>query len=414
MFHDRLEQEILKSERASLPLALLLIDLDEFKAVNDTLGHDKGDILLKEAALRIVECVRASDTVARLGGDEFSVVLSQLTDTNHAEDIAQKILTRLAEPYHLGEETAYVSASIGITLYPSDASNFESLMKNADQAMYLSKSLGRNRFSYFTSALQEAAQKRLQLTNELRGALAANQFQVYYQPIVELSTGNIHKAEALIRWHHPVRGLVSPADFIPLAEETGLIVDIGFWVFQQAAQQVKRWQILFNAAFQVSVNRSPVQFKDHIVKNNLPCLDYLHDMQIRGQGIVFEITEGLLLDTHANVFKTLLKFRDAGIQVALDDFGTGYSALSYLNKFDIDYLKIDKSFIDNLAINSSDLALCEAIIVMAHKLGLKVIAEGIETEDQRQILTNAGCDYAQGYLFSRPVPPEEFEKLLKA
>lgn len=412
MFKDRLKQEILKSERACLPLALLLIDLDEFKEVNDTLGHDKGDFLLKEAALRIADCVRATDTIARLGGDEFSVVLSQLNDSNHAEDIAQKILNQLAQPFHLGEEVTYVSASIGITLYPSDAISIESLLKNADQAMYLSKKLGRNRFSYFTPILQESAQNRLQLTNELRGALAGKQFQVYYQPIVELATGSIHKAEALIRWHHPVKGVVSPAEFIPLAEETGLIVEIGFWVFQQAVHQVSHWMKLFNKAFQISVNRSPVQFQEHPKRNHLPCLNYLEDFQLSGMNIIFEITEGLLLDAHSGVTETLLKFRDAGIQVALDDFGTGYSSLSYLKKFDIDYLKIDKSFIDHLATDSNDVALCEAIVVMAHKLGLKVIAEGIETAEQHKLLADAGCDYGQGYLFSRPVPPEEFEKLL--
>jgi diguanylate cyclase (GGDEF)-like protein/PAS domain S-box-containing protein len=413
MFSDRLKQEIMKSERAHLPLALLLIDLDEFKEVNDTLGHAMGDILLQEAALRIADCVRATDTVARLGGDEFTVVLSQLADNTRAEDIAQKILAKLAEPYHLGSKVTYISASIGITLYPNDATDIESLIKNADQAMYLSKSQGRNRFSYFTPALQEMAQKRLGLTNDLRGALAANQFQVYYQPIVELATGNIHKAEALIRWHHPERGMVSPAEFIPLAEETGLIVEIGFWVFKEAVHQVSHWKKLFNEAFQISVNRSPVQFQNHLGLNYLPIITYLDELQLSGRSIVFEITEGLLLDAHSGVTDTLIKFRDEGIQVALDDFGTGYSALSYLKKFDIDYLKIDKSFVDHVATDASDLALCEAIIVMAHKLGLKVIAEGVETEAQRRLLADSGCDYAQGYLFSKPVPPEEFEKLLE-
>jgi diguanylate cyclase (GGDEF)-like protein/PAS domain S-box-containing protein len=413
MFSDRLKQEIMKSERAHLPLALLLIDLDEFKEVNDTLGHAMGDILLQEAALRIADCVRATDTVARLGGDEFTVVLSQLADNTRAEDIAQKILAKLAEPYHLGSKVTYISASIGITLYPNDATDIESLIKNADQAMYLSKSHGRNRFSYFTPALQEMAQKRLGLTNDLRGALAANQFQVYYQPIVELATGNIHKAEALIRWHHPERGMVSPAEFIPLAEETGLIVEIGFWVFKEAVHQVSHWKKLFNEAFQISVNRSPAQFQNHLGLNYLPIITYLDELQLSGRSIVFEITEGLLLDAHSGVTDTLIKFRDEGIQVALDDFGTGYSALSYLKKFDIDYLKIDKSFVDHMATDASDLALCEAIIVMAHKLGLKVIAEGVETEAQRRLLADSGCDYAQGYLFSKPVPPEEFEKLLE-
>ncbi|MBI5659276.1 MAG: EAL domain-containing protein [Nitrosomonadales bacterium] len=412
MFRDRLEQETVKSDRADLPLALLLIDLDEFKEVNDTLGHDMGDILLKQAALRITGCVRATDTVARLGGDEFAVVLSQLADASHAEDSAQKILAGLAEPFRLGSEIVYVSASIGISLYPSDAADIESLMKEADQAMYVAKNQGRNRFSYFTPALQEAAQKRLRLTNDLRGALASGQFHVYYQPIVELATGDIRKAEALIRWRHPERGMVSPAEFIPLAEKTGLIVEIGYWVFREAAHQVSRWQARFGEAFQISVNRSPVQFREHLVQNHLPCLAYLDELQLSGQSMVFEITEGLLLDNSPGVADSLFKFRDAGIQVSLDDFGTGYSSLSYLKKFDIDYLKIDRSFVEHLENDASNMALCEAIIVMAHKLGLKVIAEGVETAEQRKLLADAGCDYGQGYLFSRPVPPEEFERLL--
>ncbi len=411
MFRDRLEQEILKSDRTGLPLALLLVDLDEFKEVNDTLGHDIGDLLLKEAALRITDCVRESDTVARLGGDEFTVILSQLADTRHAEDIAQKILIRLAEPFRLGSEIAYLSASMGITLYPNDAADINVLMKNADQAMYVAKEQGRNRFSYFTPALQEAAQKRLRLANDLRGALFANQFRVYYQPIVNLTTGAIHKAEALIRWQHPERGMVGPAEFIPLAEETGLIVEIGYWVFNEAARQVSRWKKLYGDEFQISVNRSPVQFHNQDNKV-LPCLDYLAELELHGKSIVFEITEGLLLDAEPAVIDQLLKFCEAGIQVAIDDFGTGYSSLSYLKKFDIDYLKIDKSFVDHLETDSNDKALCEAIIVMAHKLGLRVIAEGVETDAQRILLTEAGCDYAQGYLYSRPVPAAEFEELM--
>lgn len=414
MFYDRLKQEMMKSVRSDIPLALMLIDLDEFKEVNDTLGHDAGDILLKNAAQRITECVRETDTVARLGGDEFVVLLSQLADINHADDIAQKIIDQLIKPFHLGNDVTYVSGSVGITLYPNDANNIESLMKNADQAMYLSKHLGKNRFSYFTSALQETAQKRLRMTNDLRVALATNQFQVYYQPIVEMTTGRIYKAEALIRWHHPDRGLVSPDEFIPLAEETGLIIDIGNWVFEQAAHQVKQWRSQFNESFQISVNRSPVEFQEHgLKKQGLPCIDFLNEIELSGESIALEITEGLLLNAmHTNVQYTLEQFRDAGIQVSLDDFGTGYSSLAYLNKLDIDYLKIDKSFVDNLINDASARTLCEAIIIMANTLGLKVIAEGVESEGQQKILADAGCDYAQGYLFSRPVPPEEFEKLI--
>lgn len=414
MFHNRLEQEILKSQRSKLPLAVLLIDLDEFKEVNDALGHDQGDILLKEAAVRIASCVRESDTVARLGGDEFIILLPLHSETNHADNIAQNIIQRLTEPFHLGNNVTYISASIGITLYPMDANDVDTVLKNADQAMYLSKQLGRNRFSYYTPHLQEEARHRFKLTNELREALtASNQFEVFYQPIVELATGDIHKGEALIRWHHPARGLVTPAEFIPLAEETGMIIDIGNYVFRQATQQAKTWQNLFHKDFQISVNRSPIEFHDHFKRNKRHHIHYMHDLALSGKSIVFEITESTLLKSeNTDVRELLLEFRDSGIQVALDDFGTGYSSLSYLKKFDIDYLKIDQSFIKNLNTDSNDAALCEAIIVMAHKLGLQVIAEGIETNEQRRILTDAGCDYAQGYLFSKPMPAAEFEKLL--
>ena len=413
MFHDRLEQEIKKSHRADLQMALLFIDLDLFKEINDTLGHDMGDILLMETARRISSCLRESDTVARLGGDEFTVILSEVNDTRNVERVAQCILKILAEPFQLGDEVVYIPASIGITLYPDDASNVEDLLKNADQAMYVAKSLGRNQSSYFTVALQEVAQKRRRLTHDLRGALAANQFMVYYQPITDLATGRIHKAEALIRWQHPERGLVSPLEFILLAEETGLIIGIGDFVFKEAARWAKRWRDQFAHDFQISVNVSPIQFLS--VEHSCDAWSaYLQDIDLAGQGIVIEITEGLLLKAAHSVTDKLLKFRDAGIQVAIDDFGTGYSSLSYLKKFDIDYLKIDKSFVDNLEADKNDMALSEAIIVMAHKLGLKVIAEGVEIEAQRKILAKAGCDYAQGYLFSKPVPPDVFEALLKA
>jgi len=425
MFHDRLAQDIKKAHRAGLKTALLFIDLDKFKEVNDTLGHSMGDILLQEAARRISGCVRETDTVARLGGDEFTVILAELDDTGSVERIAENILKSMAKPFQLGDETAYVSASIGITLHPVDATEVEDLLKNADQAMYTSKNGGRNRYSYFTQSMQQAAQARLRLINDLRGALASGQFRVYYQPIVDLASGRIIKAEALVRWQHPARGLVNPAEFIPLAEETGLIVEIGDWVFREAARQLKHWGALCNTRFQVSVNMSPVQYAGLQVSINLSPVQfgsdglckawcaYLQELGLPAQSMVIEITEGLLLNAESNVTDKLLGFRDAGMQVAIDDFGTGYSALSYLKKFDIDYLKIDQSFVRDLVADPDDRALSEAIIVMAHKLGLKVIAEGVETEEQRKLLANAGCDYAQGYLFSRPVPAEAFEELLK-
>ncbi|MDD5301190.1 MAG: EAL domain-containing protein [Gallionella sp.] len=412
MFRERLEQEIKKSIRSGIPIALMFIDLDHFKEINDSLGHDMGDALLIEASQRIADCVRTTDIVARLGGDEFTVLLSEVEDVTSVERIAQCITEKLAASFRLKEEVVYVSASIGITLYPNDASDIEGLFKNADQAMYVAKNQGRNRHSYFTSALQEAAQTRLRLINDLRGALAANQFMVYFQPIVELSTGRIDKAEALIRWKHPERGLVSPAQFIPLAEETGLILEIGDWVFREAMRYNKRWRTLYNPVLQISVNKSPIQFykdgDDHAV-----WLAYLRDIDMPGQGLVIEITEGLLLDSNTSINGALLTLRNADIHVSIDDFGTGYSSLSYLKKFDIDYLKIDQSFVRHLEVDHNDLVLCEAIIVMAHKLGIKVIAEGVETQKQRDMLAAAECDYAQGYLYSRPIPADEFEELLK-
>jgi diguanylate cyclase (GGDEF)-like protein/PAS domain S-box-containing protein len=411
MFHDRLEQEIKKANRSSLSLALMFIDLDRFKEVNDSLGHDMGDILLQEAARRLAISVRESDTVARMGGDEFTVILGEITDPDDVARIAQNILHRLGEPFFLGSEIVYVSASIGITLYPEDGAGVDELVKNADQAMYAAKNQGRNRCSYFTAAMQEATQARMRMTTDLRNAVAEHQFELHYQPIVDLKNGAIRKAEALIRWQHPVRGLIRPDEFIPIAEETGLIIEIGNWVFFEAARQVARWRSSYHADFQVSVNKSPVQFRS-AESGYDAWFEHLRQLGLPGQSVVVEITEGLLLDATAATSERLLRFRDAGMQVSLDDFGTGYSSLAYLKKFDIDYLKIDQSFIRNLTPESEDMAICEAMIVMAHKLGMTVIAEGIETPEQRDLLTAAGCDFGQGYLFSRPVPAESFGRLL--
>ena len=412
MFRDRLTQEVMKSSRADLPLALLLVDLDEFKEINDTLGHDVGDLLLQEAGQRIKASVRDSDTVSRLGGDEFTIILSELHKENRVDQIAQKIISSLAEEYHLGDEVVHISGSIGMTIYPADATEIDTLMKNADQAMYEAKKKGRNRCSYFTQSLQDAAQNRLRLTKDLRGALKAKKFEVHFQPIIDLNTGRICKAEALVRWYHPVKGVVSPEEFIPLAEETGLIHNIGDWVFNESARWASWWSDKFDEDFQVSVNMSPIQFRveDRVFSN--VWLNCFEDYSLGGNNLVVEITEGLLLNVEPEVVNKLLWLRDTGIKVAVDDFGTGYSSLSFLKKFDIDYLKIDKSFVHNLGLNPNDIALSEAIIVMAHKLGAKVIAEGVETEIQRTLLKSAGCDYVQGYLYSKPAPPEEVEALL--
>lgn len=301
-----------------------------------------------------------------------------------------------------------MSASIGITLYSLDAKAIEDLFKNADQALYVAKGAGRNRFSFFTPALQEAAQTRMRLANDLRLGLHKQQFRLVYQPIVELATGAVHKAEALIRWQHPTRGLISPTQFIPIAESSGLIVEVGEWVFQQAALQVQAWRQSLHPDFQISVNKSPMQFH-HDGRGKQPWAEQLQALGLPGSSIVVEITEGLLLDNSVRVTDHLIELADAGFQVSLDDFGTGYSALSYLQRFDIDFIKIDQSFVRHLMPDSTDLALCKAMVVMAHALGMKVVAEGVETAQQRDLLAAAGCDYAQGYWFSRPVSAPDFE-----
>ena len=410
MLCDRLEQFIRKAQRAGTKMALMFIDLDRFKEVNDTLGHHVGDKLLIEAARRIGESVRASDTVARLGGDEFTVILPEVDEPGCVERVAQGIIDALAAPFRLGTEQVFISASIGITLYPTDATGIEALLKQADQAMYVAKNGGRNRYSYFTPALQQAAEIRMRLTSDLRSALRQQQLRVYYQPIVELASGRIRKAEALLRWQHPQLGLVGPAQFIPLAEETGLIIGIGDWVLEQAAQQAVAWRETFRTQFQISVNMSPAQFRADICIN---MQRLLRSLDLSGDAIIVEITEGLLLQAAEGTTALLVAMRRAGHGLALDDFGTGYSSLAYLQNFDIDYLKIDQSFIRDMDSDPKDALLCEAIIVLAHKLGLKVVAEGVETCRQRDMLMDAGCDFAQGYFFSPPLPALEFASFLK-
>ncbi|MCK9535523.1 MAG: EAL domain-containing protein [Pseudomonas sp.] len=411
MFQDRLAQEILKSIHEGSLLALLFIDLDKFKEVNDTYGHPIGDQLLVKSAERINSCIQETDSLARMGGDEFIVMLPKLACTIDAEKVAAQIISALAEPYPINGETIYIGASIGITFCPDDACEVDQLINNADQAMYISKSAGRNRLSYFTQALHDEARNRLKLLKDMRSAVEKREFELHFQPIIDLSNGRIVKAEALIRWNHPEHGMISPAEFIPMAEESGLIVGIGDWVFREAAAKVKRWCELFHSELQVSVNISPVQFQS-LALSITDWLDYLTTLGLEAKHLSIEITEGLLLNLTDDVKDKLLQFRDAGIQVAIDDFGVGYSALSSLRKFAIDYLKIDQSFIRHIETEQNDLALCEVIVIMAHKLGLKVIAEGVETEEQSRLLLDLGCDYGQGYLFSRPLPAAKFEAFL--
>jgi diguanylate cyclase (GGDEF)-like protein/PAS domain S-box-containing protein len=413
MASDRLEQEIKKADRSKKNIALMFFDLDGFKDVNDTLGHDVGDNLLVQVAKRLRSHIRDIDTIARFGGDEFVIIMGGLDSADPVDQIANELVKKIVEPFTLGGATAFISTSVGITIYPQDASNSIEMFRNADQAMYASKNNGGNRFQYFTPSMQQQASSRMSLISDLRTAIKDNQFQLHYQPIVNLINGDIHKAEALIRWQHPERGLVDPFEFIPIAEETKLIVSIGDWVFRESCRQSSIWRASFNSNFQININTSPVQYKDKSFSAN-DWLEHLRMINLSGEGIVVEITEGTLIESGTDIDQALFAFRDANIQVALDDFGTGYSSLSLLKKLDIDYLKIDKSFVDNLAPGSSDMALCKAIIVMAHALELKVVAEGIETEEQRALLLAAGCDYGQGYLFSKPLPASEFENLLKS
>jgi diguanylate cyclase (GGDEF)-like protein/PAS domain S-box-containing protein len=411
MFNDRLAQEIRKSHRNGERFALLYLDLDHFKEINDTLGHSMGDLLLCEAAKRLSSCVREADTVARLGGDEFTILLSDLRSGTTVERIIAAIQQAFSQPFQLGSETAFVTPSIGVTFFPDDATDAENLLKNADQAMYAAKQQGRNGYRYYTQGMQEQAQFRMRQLRDLRRAIANGEFRVHYQPIVDLADRRIRKAEALVRWQHPERGLIAPGEFIALAEESGLIGDIGNWVFEEAARQVRQWRDRYQPGFQISVNKSPLQFRQNDGgKTDWPIR--LQELGLPGDSIVVEITETSLVEDNQATESKLLGFRDHGIQVALDDFGTGYSSLAYLRRFDIDYIKIDRSFVRPMTAESDELALCEAIIVMAHRLGIKVVAEGVETPQQHELLRAAGCDYAQGYLFSRPVPADEFERLL--
>ena len=411
LFLQKLEHEIRSCDRSNQSLALMYLDLDRFKDVNDSLGHDMGDLLLIEIANRLKKVVREIDTVSRLSGDEFTIILGNIDDQLSVQPICQELLDTLAQPFQLDNEKVFLTASIGVTFYPQDSKDIENLQRNADQAMYAAKAEGSNRFNFFTPELQQRALRKRKMIGDLRKAIDNQQFEIYYQPIVDLSQDKPIKAEALLRWHHPESGMVSPAVFIPIAEETGLISEIGSWVFYNAIEKAGQWRERFNPDFQISINTSSRQWIDEAAAMN-QWFAHLDELGISGQAISVEITEGLLVDARDKITNRLLDFRDAEIQIAIDDFGTGYSSLSYLKQFDIDYLKIDQSFVRNLDHEQNDLALCEAIIVMAKKLGIKVIAEGVETENQDRLLKEFGCDFGQGYLYSRPVPAPDFEILL--
>ena len=406
----QLEAEIARTARGEqVSLAVLHIDLDQFKQINDILGHQAGDALLVDVAARIAACAGDASVTCRLNGDEFAILLLGNATLSHAAAVAQCVLAQLASPVELGPDRrkTYISASIGVALYPLDASGTEDLLQKAEQAMHVSKEAGRNRVNFYASGMQEKVQHRLQLLHDMRGAMEQGQFFLQFQPVVDMESGRVVKAEALLRWQHPTRGRIDPGTFIPLAEESGLIVPIGDWVFHQAAEWVRRVMAHLDTEIQVSVNMSPVQFRDDAV-HIASWLAHLQAIGLSTRHVAVEITEGLLMDASEQIFAKLLDFRNAGVQVALDDFGTGYSALSYLRRFDIDFLKIDQSFVRNMVVDESAAALVEAIVVMAHKLGLKVIAEGVETREQHERLRHFDCDFGQGYLYAKPLDEAEF------
>lgn len=409
MFMFRLEKRLLFSDFSDVKVALIYIDLDNFKEINDAMGHDKGDFLLQEAAKRIRECIAETSILSRIGGDEFTVILPRIVLLEDIERISQEILESLAQPFQIAQRIIHITASIGISIAPDDTIKADVLLKNAEQAMYAAKNDGHNRFRFFTASMHEKIVHKMNLIEEIREAIEQQEFVLYYQPIMDLNSGEVHKAEALIRWKKSDGSIVSPADFIPLAEETELIVDIGKWVIQEACQQVSKWHNSYDSSFQVSINKSPVQFTSNKYSSTL-VIDILEEYKLSSNAVVIEITEGLLMQQIPLVKAKLFDMQKQGIALSLDDFGTGYSSLSYLKKFDIDYLKIDQSFVRNLEEEHDDRVLCEAIVAMAHKLNIKVIAEGVETEAQCEYLKSIQCDYIQGYLISRPIPAKEFEK----
>ena len=411
MMRENLKQAISHAKRYQKKLAVIFLDLDHFKDVNDTLGHAIGDALLIETANRLASSVRDYDIVARLGGDEFVIILNDISNPSDAEHVIQLLQQKLSEPFHLNEEVVYCTASIGITIYPDDNRDIDSLLKNADQAMYSAKSHGRNTYHYFTQSLREAAHNRMQLINDLRTAINENQFHLAFQPIIDLKTDKVYKAEALIRWQHPEQGFISPLDFIPVAEDTGLIIELSNWIFGEATQLVKKWRKKFCPGLQISINTSPVQYKSG-ESNILSWISKMTELQLHPEAIAIEITENLLMESKSEVSDKLATFRQAGIAISIDDFGTGYSSFSYLKSFTTDFIKIDKSFVQKMHKDSEDMVLCEAIIMMAKRLNIKVIAEGIETQEQESLLKAIGCDYGQGYHFAKPLDKKAFTEYL--
>jgi diguanylate cyclase (GGDEF)-like protein len=407
---DRLNELIKSAQRSKLKVAVVFIDLDRFKEVNDSLGHGAGDLLLQTLAKRLSSAVRDQDTVARIGGDEFIVLIQGIHDVNDVPALAQKLLTCLIKSVTLNGYELTVTASMGISLYPDDGTNAPELIRNADAAMYQAKDAGRNVYRFYTSDLNARALEMLSMENALRRAIERHEFVLHYQPQVDINSGSVIGAEALIRWNHPELGLVMPGKFIPIAEERGLIVPIGTWVIEEAARQAAIWHNS-GTSMPIAVNVSAVQFRQKKFLEELANSVLKHG--ITPDRLELELTESIIMRDAETTIKVLQNLHESGFQLSIDDFGTGYSSLSYLRRFPIDKIKIDQSFVRAARQDEGSASIVTAIIALARSLKLKVIAEGVETSEQLEMLSAQGCDEAQGFLFSRALGPEEFQKLVR-
>ncbi|MDP1708893.1 MAG: EAL domain-containing protein [Gammaproteobacteria bacterium] len=413
LFADRLQQALGYAQRNTRLAAIMSLDLDRFKIVNESLGHTQGDALLQAVSKRLSNCVRVIDTLARAGGDEFMFILSELDNAQDAAGIARKILDVLADPFVLDNNECFISASIGISLYPSDGGDSATLVKNADTALHHVKRQGRNNYQYYAEEMNAKALQRLTLESSMRHALERNEFVLYYQPQLDLESGGIIGVEALLRWQSPERGLVAPAEFIPLLEETGLIVPVGEWVLRSACAQNKAWQTEGLAPIRVSVNLSALQFRQPDFAATITRILQETGLDPSWEGLEMELTESLLVDNVEETIKTLHQLRAMRVKVSIDDFGTGYSSLTYLKRFPLFGLKIDRTFVSDLSINPEDAAIVSAIIALAHSLKLNVIAEGVETLEQLRFLQELKCDEMQGFLFCQPMPAADVAHLLR-